>query len=222
MNSKNITFPVSLQEFAPSPVLNIGLNDTFRLSSNNFFIFLNVNYFFSPLNMVSTHVFSVLNTNIFEYFINPIVSTFSNNKQHSTLNFKSEYFNNVSISSNTLLSGEESSNYSRFMRFENPVFKYDYKSGNYFPPLYTEIFPQLMTTMADTPSGLLKPIWFFSSKYEELFLSYIKPYTSLVSNSISTNSSLTQINGLKQFTGVDGIFGFFIFLNNDSLFTNTR
>jgi heme/copper-type cytochrome/quinol oxidase subunit 1 len=222
MNSKNVVFPVDLKEFAPLSTVDFGPKSVFRTSSYDFLVFLNINYLFTPFSTINTFLFSFLNINMFEYLYNFVTSTFLNSKKENSLNFKSEYFNNVSVATNTRLSGEESSNYSRFMRFENPVFKYDYKSGNYFPPLYTEIFPQLMTTMADTTSGLLKPIWFFSSKYEELFLSYIKPYTNLVTNSISTNSSLTQINGLKQFTGVDGIFGFFIFLNNDSLFTNTR
>jgi len=42
----------------------------------------------------------------------------------------------------------------RYYRFSDPIFKYDYKSGDYFPKLYKEIYQHLFTTILNLTGGL--------------------------------------------------------------------
>jgi hypothetical protein len=42
----------------------------------------------------------------------------------------------------------------RFSRFSDPVFKYDYKSGDYFPKLYKEVYKQLFVSLMNITNGL--------------------------------------------------------------------
>lgn len=51
--------------------------------------------------------------------------------------------------------GETSSD-SRYMRFMNPVFKYDFKVGNYMPDEAKKMNPHLFTTIKDITTGIKK------------------------------------------------------------------
>jgi len=53
-----------------------------------------------------------------------------------------------------LFENEESSDNIRYRRFDNPIFKYDYKSGDYYPKLYKEVYPYLFTSTIDLTGGL--------------------------------------------------------------------
>jgi len=88
--------------------------------------------------------------------ISSYINLFTTNSLNTKLNFKSDYYNNLDQNLSNKLLLEESSESSRFLKFDNPVFKYDYKSGNYFPPLYNDIFSHLFTTIADITSSTAK------------------------------------------------------------------
>jgi hypothetical protein len=85
------------------------------------------------------------------------------------LTVNTNFFNNINISSNLYLSNyfsdtdeillnklthQELSEIYRFNRFSNPIFKYDYKAGDYFPKLYKEVYTYLFPTIGDLTSGL--------------------------------------------------------------------
>jgi len=155
--------------------------------------------------------------------ISSYINLFTTNSLNTKLNFKSDYYNNLDQNLSNKLLLEESSESSRFLKFDNPVFKYDYKSGNYFPPLYNDIFSHLFTTIADITSSTAKASWYFSPKFNELLLNSLKTYTSNPFNLVAgNNSTLTNVSNLKQFSGVDGIFGFFSIIQNDTATTNAR
>ena len=50
----------------------------------------------------------------------------------------------------------ENLNDQRFMRFMNPVFKYDFKVGNYLPDDAKKLNPHLFMTMKDITTGIRK------------------------------------------------------------------
>lgn len=54
----------------------------------------------------------------------------------------------------------------RILRSENPIFKYDYKGGDYFPKNLREGFPSLLTTLLNV-GGLRPATWFLSSVFHE-------------------------------------------------------
>jgi hypothetical protein len=42
----------------------------------------------------------------------------------------------------------------RYQRFQNPIFRYNYKSGNYLPKFQQELYAQLFTSVNELVSGL--------------------------------------------------------------------
>lgn len=63
--------------------------------------------------------------------------------------YLSNYFTNLNNSFISRYSNEETSDTARYLRFYNPIFKYDYKSGDYFPKLYTLMYSSLFSTLND-------------------------------------------------------------------------
>jgi hypothetical protein len=68
--------------------------------------------------------------------------------------FASKFFSNINFRNNNLYNNEELSIASRYHRFDNPVFKYDYKSGDYYPKLYKELYSFLFTSSIELTGGL--------------------------------------------------------------------
>jgi len=56
----------------------------------------------------------------------------------------------------TAFSLEEKATDQRFMRFMNPVFKYDFKVGNYLPDDAKKLNSHLFATMKDITTGIRK------------------------------------------------------------------
>lgn len=51
---------------------------------------------------------------------------------------------------------QEQSSDQRFVRFMNPVFKYDFKVGNYMPDEAKKMNPHLMMSIKDITTGIRK------------------------------------------------------------------
>jgi len=83
-------------------------------------------------------------SNSFLYSLNPNLS----------YGYSSQYFNNTSLTFINKYTNEETSNVSRYLRFYNPVFKYDFKSGDYFPKIYKEMYTYLFMSRADALGSL--------------------------------------------------------------------
>jgi len=93
-------------------------------------------------------------------FINYIKNLKTNRvafKAKSLNDYNTNDFSNIASKEKFLLDNEEFSNNSRFLRFDNPVFKYDYKSGDYFPKLYKDLYFFLIPSILDLTSGLRMP-----------------------------------------------------------------
>ena len=73
-----------------------------------------------------------------------------------------------SISSDAYYAPQEAHSSWRFARSVNPVFRYDFKVGNYIPDDTKKLNPHLLTTIKDVTMGLRKPSWFYSSEYRQL------------------------------------------------------
>lgn len=74
------------------------------------------------------------------------------------LQFLSNSFESSSFTENRLLSSEESSNVYRNQRHQNPIFKPDFKSGNFFTRDDLLRRPALLTTISDMTKGARKPV----------------------------------------------------------------
>jgi hypothetical protein len=72
----------------------------------------------------------------------------------------------------------ESTNSQRFVRFNNPLINYDYKTGHYIGNWESQ-YPYLVTSFIEVSRGIRKPNWFFSEQYTDLLKNnYVKYYNT--------------------------------------------
>jgi hypothetical protein len=81
------------------------------------------------------------------------------------LRFSSNTLDTTSFMENRLFNSEESSQEYRYQRHQNPIFKPDFKSGNFFTRDDFVRRPALLTTISDMTKGTRKPVWFLSDVY---------------------------------------------------------
>jgi hypothetical protein len=101
--------------------------------------------------------FSNKTNNLFLFFYNFNLienSNILNINTSKTTNYTSNFFADISSSFSTKYFNEENHNNARYLRFYNPVFKYDYKSGDYFPKLYKQVYSYLFTSINDLTNSV--------------------------------------------------------------------
>jgi hypothetical protein len=86
----------------------------------------------------------------------------------------------------------ESSLNVRYQRNLNPIFRYDYKLGNYFTKEDSIVTPYLFTTINELTGGIRKSSWFFSKKFIEIFQDNFQAYKTVYGVSGATNGSLSN------------------------------
>jgi len=199
----------------------IFINLTFQ---NLFFYFFE---FFSQLIKTFTLVIFSNKTNLifssfydFIFFNKNYFSFFSNN--YLSQKYSSNYFNNTSLPFINKYTNEETSEVSRYLRFYNPVFKYDFKSGDYFPKIYKEVYTYLFMSRADALGSLRNAPWFLSSKYVEYFDKNFSNYFESISNSVKFNNFTIHKWEEKRFTHPDAFYNFFNFLSSESEYFNKK
>ena len=193
-------------------------------------IFSNLFYFFSDFvsQTVKTLVLilfssktSFIFNNIYDlfFFKNNYFYSLVSSSKHS---YSSDYFNNTSLPFINKYTNEETSNVSRYLRFYNPVFKYDFKSGDYFPKIYKEMYTYLFMSRADALGSLRNAPWFLSSKYVEYFDKNFSNYVESMSNVTKFNNFTIHKWEEKRFTHPDAFYNFFDFLSNESEYFNKK
>lgn len=139
------------------------------------------------------------------------LNTFLNN------NFNSKYFSKIDAEFQFLFSNEELFSNSRYHRFDNPLFKYDYKSGDYYPKLYKEVYSHLITSFIELTGGIRQSSWFFSNAYTEL----LNDSFSIFKSNMQLKNS-TQVWALSRFSNLDIFYNFFSSLSVVNLYLNKR
>jgi heme/copper-type cytochrome/quinol oxidase subunit 1 len=202
--------------------LNVWANTNLSFFYNNLVLFINmfINIIFGKqtftfFNWIYENIFLELQT-----FIN-----LNKNNDFNKMNFfNSNYINNLNTTNSFKYSNEELSDNYRYLKFFNPVFKYDYKSGDYFIKLYKEVYTHMFSSILDLTSGLKTAPWFFSANQKEIFeinfLNYINNVNKLVN--IKTNNSPIHSWNTNKFNHADGFYTFFFNLNNNSIFLNQK
>jgi heme/copper-type cytochrome/quinol oxidase subunit 1 len=196
-SSLSLTNPLNSSFFSFSTYSYTKESLTTRLSTlllTPMFVHTNL---FSPINSLETFSFnSSFNTE---------PKTF--NSSPSALVFSGNQFQTSTLTDNTLNSQSEGTFFFRYQRALNPVFKYDYKLGNYFTKEDSTMTPFMFTTAIDVTGGIRKSSWFFSSKFVELFNNNVQNYVSSYSGHSTAEANLD--NPYTQNT-----FGFYNFLYN--------
>ncbi len=97
----------------------------------------------------------------------------------------------------------------RYQRNLNPIFRYDYKLGNYFTKEDSIVTPYLFTTINELTGGIRKSSWFFSKKFVEIFNDNFQTYQS-------TYTTLGAVGGSSKNPYIQSTFPFYNVLNATS------
>lgn len=134
-------------------VTNFGYGESLiqrLLSSSTSLVMFNSNSIFREvLNFTNI-------SNFRRYFTSATSSTDAQVELHRSSEYASVGFSSNSSSSNLKHALNESTNDQRFMRNMNPVFKYDFKVGNYMPDDLKKMNPHLFMTIKDVTTGIRK------------------------------------------------------------------
>jgi len=148
--------------------------------------------------------------------------------QEDTLKYSAKTETPSLVSDMLLFGNEETSLNFRYQKFQNPLFKGDFKAGNYFNRLLLERFPHMISTFIEITKGVRRSSWMFSSTYPEFFNLNFNNY---MDNFQKVNTDLTSTyqreKGVGPFfnTNMSSTFGFFNFFNvlaSESSFINHR
>lgn len=89
---------------------------------------------------------------------------------------------------------EENTQDYRSVRSQNPVFKPDFKSGNYFTRDDFARKPFLLTTISDISKGMRRPVWFLSEAYSSSLKTLKSNYFNLIQASEAPLSGDTKVS----------------------------
>lgn len=194
---------------------------TFNLS---YFMLSFFSIFFSNFSYV---FFSNQTFSPFIWFYNIYSNFYSNfflinQSTTSVLNYQSNHFSNTSFSFLNKYSNEETSETSRYLKFYNPVFKYDFKSGDYFPKLYKEVYSYLFLSMSEAVGSLRSAPWFLSPKYFEYFNTNFSNFFDNITNSKKFSNVILHSWNTSRFNHTDGFYNFFYVFTADNFILNKK
>lgn len=134
-------------------------------------------------------------------------------------------------------SGHELASDYRFQKGASPVFKYDFKVGNYLPDVNKTLNQHLFTTMNDITSGVRKAPWMFSKEFHTFLrvdtLAYLAYFsTSYLDRGLRDSYlswSATEIKDFKARGAYSaaasptfGFYNFFSSLADNAYYVNAR
>jgi hypothetical protein len=192
-------------------------------------LFSEINWFYTVSN-----IFTLPNL---PFFFEQYVPTISNYTNTTVLTYVTNGFSFDSLQTSYTLTHQEDSGEYRYQRLQNPIFRYDFKLGNYMPDENKKKNPFLYTTIHDLTTGVRKSPWFYSAD----FLKFVKGDLSsyfLFHNDFMAKPSLTKIfnNNLNEIssshtandpfytnlTHSAGLYNYFFLLSEPSHFLNNR
>ena len=216
-------YSINFNHFSFFLIINNVFNFFYLLIFDFFYFFFSIfSIFFYNLSYI---FFSNYTSLIFLLFYNNFSNYFFNNSFNSSntfLNYKSNHFSNNSISFLNKYGNEETSENFRYLKFYNPVFKYDFKSGDYFPKLYKEAYSYLFLSMSEAVGSLRSAPWFLSPKYFEYFNTNFSNFFDNIQNSKQFSNIILHSWNTTRFNNTDGFYNFFYVLSNDNIILNKK
>jgi heme/copper-type cytochrome/quinol oxidase subunit 1 len=103
----------------------------------------------------------------------------------------------------------------RAVRFTNPIFRYDYKLGNYLPKELILGFPNLLVSQMSVTGGIRKSAWFFSEHFNELFKNSWQNYLNSFVD-FNTNNEVE----VRQIGSMSGFYSLFLTVTDDRNLTS--
>lgn len=185
-------------------------------------------YLVLPLELIKTHLTLLLNLNKLPLFNDLTVNYFFTKNLSQSINGPLNLDTNLTslktsaqgnkFSDDLLINQTESQHFFRYQKTLNPIFKYDYKLGNYITKNDLTMFPFLFTTFSEQTGGIRKSAWFFSDKFLELFETNVSTYLNTYTGTSSKDSSVNNVYILNNY----GFYNLFFTLSNYNGLVNTR
>lgn len=190
-------------------VVELLLNN--RLAFNFYFQAIINNLLFDNVIYVSFKKLLVSRSNFINHTFTNMGEVLTVKSENSTPLNDATYFNN---------SIGESSEDSRAIRFNNPIFKYDYKLGNYLNKETINNFPHLMLSQTQVTGGIRKSSYIYSAHFLELFKANISNYLTLFSRNTPTPSLLEP--EMRHPSATNGFYNLFLKYYTQPDFINTH
>jgi|SaaInl47_10m_RNA_FD_contig_41_2414629_length_1777_multi_5_in_0_out_0_3 hypothetical protein len=92
------------------------------------------------------------------------------------MSYNSTTWSNHDLSIQNELGFAEHNMEQRFQRFTNPVFKINFKVGDYFKKDIQELNLQQIPSQIEITTGLRRALWLFSPDFDELFQLFSKAF----------------------------------------------
>jgi heme/copper-type cytochrome/quinol oxidase subunit 1 len=178
-------------------------------------------------NVLTLHTYLFFNYQTFFVFNKMYDLVFVNNYFNTTNknikdSFSSNFFFTLDNENSNKYNNEEISNNFRYQRFYNPVFKYDYKSGDYFPKLYKELYAHLFSSINDITGGLRQSPWFLSNTYMESFSYTFNNYFNNVTQTSAISNYNVYTRNEVRLSNTDAFYNFFYILYTNNTIINKR
>ena len=158
--------------------------------------------------------------------ISSISSTVTETTNTDTTLYNSTTWANHSLSTQNELGFSEHNMEQRFQRFTNPVFKINYKVGNYFKKDQHELNLQQISSKIEITTGMRRALWLFSPDFNELFHTLSKVFTDYHWNTCLNLSKAPRWMESPKLVHLIhspyGFFNFFFTLSSDTGFMNRR
>lgn len=185
-----------------------------------------IEYLGDLLLLISVLFFNLKTFSVFDNLYDFLMTKFYNRGflfyKNNALTYTSNYFTNSDSLLQTKYSNEESSLNSRYQRFSNPVFKYDYKSGDYFPKLYKEVYSYLFSTSIDVTGALRTAPWFISNNFMEIFSNNFNVFFDNITKTNLVNLYSVHSWNASRIRYTDAFYNFFYSLNSENQLVNKR
>lgn len=151
--------------------------------------------------------------------------SFSRGSTHiaqSSLTSSSVVNNPLSLEDRISYSNEEVTSNFRQQRFQNPVFRYNYKIGHYFTKSDLFLHSTLFTTQSELTGGIRKSAWFLSPMFSELFTENVQMYLTFISKPVREEAFADAMYTPSRVRPTDGFYNFFLLLSESNDLINCR
>jgi len=188
---------------------------------------------FDDVRRSLSSTFNTLNSKDLSIFINEeltpysliLLPTSSLLNPDAELSYSSKGVNTLDLKGRITNANEELSSNFRQQRFQNPIFCYNYKVGNYFSADDKKKLCWLFTTRSELTGGDRTSAWFFSPTFINLFEENVWLYQThaAVPMSLIPKGEESDYKMLRTYVfNPDGFYNFFLVLSENYVFINQR